>query len=155
MKECVVTTFDANVALYEENIRKADSQRMLAGWQFLPFCRQKVPIPHQCRASIAELPLTRVRMAFQEALADSFEAMTLYEDALIQYDELEAAFFQHVKGVWPYRQMSAASQSWLTSPPPVVMQNMRTPLGSTASVDSHGGTTPCHSCRRAANPTGE
>ncbi|TKA56715.1 hypothetical protein B0A53_01910 [Rhodotorula sp. CCFEE 5036] len=73
MKECVVTTFDANVALYEENIRKADSQRMLAGWQFLPFCRQK------------------------EALADSFEAMTLYEDALIQYDELEAAFFQHVK----------------------------------------------------------
>ncbi|GAA5977541.1 hypothetical protein JCM10908_005008 [Rhodotorula pacifica] len=73
MKECVVTTFDANVALYEENIRKADSQRMLAGWQFLPFCRQK------------------------EALADSFEAMTLYEDALIQYDELEASFFQHVK----------------------------------------------------------
>jgi hypothetical protein len=46
MKECVVTTFDANVALYEENIRKADSQRMLAGWQFLPFCRQKVPFPH-------------------------------------------------------------------------------------------------------------
>lgn len=34
----------------------------------------------------------------QEALADSFEAMTLYEDALIQYDELEASFFQHVKG---------------------------------------------------------
>ena len=46
MKECVVTTFDANVALYEENIRKADSQRMLAGWQFLPFCRQKVHFPH-------------------------------------------------------------------------------------------------------------
>lgn len=46
MKECVVTTFDANVALYEENIRKADSQRMLAGWQFLPFCRQKVPCAH-------------------------------------------------------------------------------------------------------------
>lgn len=37
-----MATFDANVALYEENIRKADSQRMLAGWQFLPFCRQKV-----------------------------------------------------------------------------------------------------------------
>ncbi|BGP56856.1 hypothetical protein JCM8202v2_004489 [Rhodotorula sphaerocarpa] len=73
MKECIVTTFDANVTLYEENIRKADSQRMLAGWQFLPFCRQK------------------------EALADSFEAMTLFEDSLIQYDELEASFFQHVK----------------------------------------------------------
>lgn len=34
----------------------------------------------------------------QEALADSFEAMTLYEDALIQYDELEASFFQVSKG---------------------------------------------------------
>lgn len=44
MKECIVTTFDANVTLYEENIRKADSQRMLAGWQFLPFCRQKVRV---------------------------------------------------------------------------------------------------------------
>jgi len=37
----------------------------------------------------------------QEALADSFEAMTLYEDALIQYDELEAAFFQNAKGASP------------------------------------------------------
>lgn len=24
--------------------------------------------------------------------------MTLFEDSLIQYDELEASFFQHVKG---------------------------------------------------------
>ena len=55
-------------------------------------------------------------MACQEALADSFEAMTLYEDALIQYDELEAAFFQHVKGVWPYWQVSAAFQIWFTAP---------------------------------------
>ncbi|KPV71634.1 uncharacterized protein RHOBADRAFT_56475 [Rhodotorula graminis WP1] len=73
VKEGVVATFDTNVGLYEENVRKADSQRQLEGWQFLPFFRQK------------------------EALADSFEAMTLYEDALIQYDELEAAFFQNAK----------------------------------------------------------
>ncbi|BGP50119.1 hypothetical protein JCM10450v2_006030 [Rhodotorula kratochvilovae] len=73
VKEGVVATFDTNVGLYEENVRKADSQRQLEGWQFLPFFRQK------------------------EALADSFEAMTLYEDALIQYDELEAAFFQNLK----------------------------------------------------------
>ncbi|GAA5906420.1 hypothetical protein JCM8208_004655 [Rhodotorula glutinis] len=73
VKEGVVATFDNNVGLYEENVRKADSQRQLEGWQFLPFFRQK------------------------EALADSFEAMTLYEDALIQYDELEAAFFQNAK----------------------------------------------------------
>lgn len=39
-------------------------------------------------------------LVLQEALADSFEVMTLYEDALIQYDELEAAFFQVSKGAW-------------------------------------------------------
>lgn len=38
------------------------------------------------------------RRARQEALADSFEAMNLIEDALIQYDELEASFFQALKG---------------------------------------------------------
>ncbi|BGP18137.1 hypothetical protein JCM10213v2_006192 [Rhodosporidiobolus nylandii] len=73
VKEGIVATFDTNVALYEENVRKADSQRQLQGWQFLPFFRQK------------------------EALAESFEAMTLFEDALIQYDELEASFFQTLK----------------------------------------------------------
>ncbi|GAA5867144.1 hypothetical protein JCM1840_001497 [Sporobolomyces johnsonii] len=73
VKEGVIATFDSNVGLYEENVRKADSQRQLEGWHFLPFFLQK------------------------EALADSFEAMTLYEEALIQYDELEASFFQNIK----------------------------------------------------------
>ncbi|GEM10221.1 transmembrane protein [Rhodotorula toruloides] len=80
VKEGIIATFDSNVALYEESVRKADSQRQLSGWQFLPFFRQK------------------------EALVDSFEAMTLYEDALIQYDELEASFFQvskeHAQAPW-------------------------------------------------------
>ena len=35
----------------------------------------------------------------QESLAESFEAMTLFEEALIQYDELEASFFQNLKGI--------------------------------------------------------
>ncbi|SGY18944.1 BQ5605_C014g07514 [Microbotryum silenes-dioicae] len=73
VKEGVLTTFDTNVSLYEENVRKADSQRQLEGWQFQPFFLQK------------------------EVLADSFEAIGLLEDALIQYDELEAAFFQALK----------------------------------------------------------
>ncbi|GAA5881145.1 hypothetical protein JCM16303_004817 [Sporobolomyces ruberrimus] len=73
MKEGIITTFDSNVTLYEENVRKADSQRQLEGWHFLPFFLQK------------------------ESLAESFEAMTLYEEALIQYDELEASFFQNLK----------------------------------------------------------
>lgn len=42
VKEGVVATFDSNVGLYEENVRKADSQRQLDGWQYLPFFRQKV-----------------------------------------------------------------------------------------------------------------
>ncbi|GAA5838208.1 hypothetical protein JCM5353_006041 [Sporobolomyces roseus] len=73
MKEGIISTFDSNVTLYEENVRKADSQRQLEGWHFLPFFLQK------------------------ESLAESFEAMTLYEEALIQYDELEASFFQNLK----------------------------------------------------------
>ncbi|BGP09807.1 hypothetical protein JCM10049v2_005681 [Rhodotorula toruloides] len=88
VKEGLIATFDSNVALYEESVRKADSQRQLSGWQFLPFFRQK------------------------EALADSFEAMTLYEDALIQYDELEASFFQvskeHAQAPW-FRNLGGVS----------------------------------------------
>ncbi|SCV73847.1 BQ2448_6277 [Microbotryum intermedium] len=79
VKEGVLTTFDTNVSLYEENVRKADSQRQLQGWQFQPFLLQK------------------------EVLADSFEAIGLLEDALIQYDELEASFFQALNthdGAW-------------------------------------------------------
>jgi len=41
-KEGIVATFDANVALYEEDVRKADSQRQLEGWQYLTFFLQKV-----------------------------------------------------------------------------------------------------------------
>ncbi|GAA6060213.1 hypothetical protein JCM10212_002292 [Sporobolomyces blumeae] len=73
VKEGLISTFDSIVTLYEENVRKADSQRQLEGWNFLPFFLQK------------------------ESLADSFEAMTLFEEALIQYDELEASFFQALK----------------------------------------------------------
>lgn len=42
VKEGIITTFDANVALYEEDVRKADSQRQLEGWQYLTFFLQKV-----------------------------------------------------------------------------------------------------------------
>jgi hypothetical protein len=34
----------------------------------------------------------------QESLAHSFEGMGLFEDALMQYNELEASFFQVLKG---------------------------------------------------------
>ncbi|KAL8287387.1 hypothetical protein RQP46_003839 [Phenoliferia psychrophenolica] len=73
MKEGVIVTFDTNVSVYEEDVRKADSQRQLEGWQYTSFFLQK------------------------EGLADCFETMNLLEEALIQYDELEASFFQTLK----------------------------------------------------------
>jgi hypothetical protein len=41
-KEGIIATFDSNVTLYEEDVRKADSQRQLEGWQYLTFFMQKV-----------------------------------------------------------------------------------------------------------------
>jgi hypothetical protein len=38
-------------------------------------------------------------LTIQESLAYSFEGMNLFEDAIIQYDELEASFFQVLKGM--------------------------------------------------------
>lgn len=46
MKEGIVATFDANVSLYEDDVRRADSQRQLPGWNYLTFFLQKVCAPH-------------------------------------------------------------------------------------------------------------
>lgn len=42
VKEGILVTFDANVVLYEEDVKKADSQRQLEGWQYCTFFFQKV-----------------------------------------------------------------------------------------------------------------
>src|SRR5437879_5172422 len=44
--------------------------------------------------------LNRILCTIKEGLAQSFEIMNLYEDALTQYDELEASFFQVLKGMY-------------------------------------------------------
>jgi len=74
IKECVLQSFDSRVLQYEEDIRKMDSQRNLPGWNYCTF------------------------FILKEGLAQSFEHMLLLEDALIQYDELEASFFQLLRG---------------------------------------------------------
>jgi trafficking protein particle complex subunit 10 len=74
IKECVLQSFDSRVLQYEEDIRKMDSQRTLPGWNYCTF------------------------FILKEGLAQSFEHMLLLEDALIQYDELEASFFQLLRG---------------------------------------------------------
>ena len=92
IKESVVATFDLNVTAYEDDIRKLDSQRSLPGWNFCRFFIQKV---HPSGELALRWP--------QEGLAHTFEAMNLLEDALVQYDELEASF---------YNSMSESSMAW-------------------------------------------
>ncbi|KAI8814522.1 trafficking protein particle complex subunit 10 [Cladochytrium replicatum] len=54
----------------EEDIRRMDSQRLMPGWNYCQF------------------------FILKEGSALAYELMNLYDDALMQYDELEASFFQ-------------------------------------------------------------
>ncbi|KAF9906523.1 hypothetical protein EC991_000530 [Linnemannia zychae] len=70
MKEGIVTSFDQNVLTFEEDIRRLDSQRQMPGWNYCTF------------------------FILKEGLTNAYEMMNLHEEALRQYDELEASFFQ-------------------------------------------------------------
>ncbi|KAI8062176.1 trafficking protein particle complex subunit 10 [Gongronella butleri] len=70
MKDSILASFDMQVHQIQEDTRRLDMQRHMPGWNYCTF------------------------FILKEGLAQSFEIMTLYEDALIQYDELEASFFQ-------------------------------------------------------------
>ncbi|RCI03830.1 hypothetical protein CU098_007459 [Rhizopus stolonifer] len=70
IKECILSSFDMQVLQIQEDTRRLDMQRHMPGWNYCTF------------------------FILKEGLAQAFEIMTLYEDALIQYDELEASFFQ-------------------------------------------------------------
>ncbi|KAJ2960306.1 hypothetical protein NQZ79_g4345 [Umbelopsis isabellina] len=74
MKDGIITSFDAQVQQYQEDTRRLDLQRQMPGWNYCTF------------------------FILKEGLAHTFETMTLYEEALIQYDELEASFFQVLRG---------------------------------------------------------
>lgn len=74
MKECILSSFDMQVLQIQEDTRRLDMQRHMPGWNYCTF------------------------FILKEGLAQAFEIMTLYEDALIQYDELEASFFQVLRG---------------------------------------------------------
>ncbi|CAG8444801.1 5577_t:CDS:10 [Ambispora gerdemannii] len=75
IKEGILSSFDQHVMQYEDDIRRFDAQRTKPGWNYCTF------------------------FIWKEGLAQSFEIMNLHEDALLQYDELEASFFQVLKGV--------------------------------------------------------
>ncbi|KTW30243.1 hypothetical protein T552_00720 [Pneumocystis carinii B80] len=73
MKEGIVSSFNARILQYEEDIKKIDSQKSFPGWNYCTF------------------------FILKEGLAQSFEQMTLIEDSLAQYDELESLFHQTIK----------------------------------------------------------
>ncbi|KAF9585067.1 hypothetical protein BGW38_004020 [Lunasporangiospora selenospora] len=70
MKEGIVTSFDQNVLTFEDDIRRLDSQRQMPGWNYCTF------------------------FILKEGLTNAYEMMNLHDEALRQYDELEASFFQ-------------------------------------------------------------
>ncbi|KAI8982642.1 Cullin family-domain-containing protein [Pilobolus umbonatus] len=70
IKECILSSFDMQVLQIQDDTRRLDMQRHMPGWNYCTF------------------------FILKEGLAQAYEIMTLYEDALIQYDELEASFFQ-------------------------------------------------------------
>ncbi|CDO72874.1 hypothetical protein BN946_scf185002.g59 [Trametes cinnabarina] len=70
IKEGILSAFDAALTQREEEVRRSEGQRQMPGWNFCTF------------------------FILKESLASSLEGMNLYEDALQQYQELEATFFQ-------------------------------------------------------------
>jgi hypothetical protein len=65
LKSQILSSFDARVTQYEEDVREKDAQRRLPGWNFCTF------------------------FVLKEGLARAFESVGLVEDALVLYDELE------------------------------------------------------------------
>ncbi|KAI9065113.1 hypothetical protein FKP32DRAFT_1674998 [Trametes sanguinea] len=70
IKEGILSAFDTALTQREEEVRRSEGQRQMPGWNFCTF------------------------FILKESLASSLEGMNLYEDALQQYYELEATFFQ-------------------------------------------------------------
>ncbi|EIW60047.1 uncharacterized protein TRAVEDRAFT_164477 [Trametes versicolor FP-101664 SS1] len=70
IKEGVLSAFDSALAQREEEVRRSEGQRQMPGWNFCTF------------------------FILKESIASSLEGMNLHEDALQQYYELEATFFQ-------------------------------------------------------------
>ncbi|KAJ3405820.1 hypothetical protein HDU80_000724 [Chytriomyces hyalinus] len=72
LRELILSSFNAKLAVYEEDIRRLDSQRLLPGWNYCQFFIMK------------------------DGSACTYEYLNVIDDALLQYDELEAAFFQNL-----------------------------------------------------------
>lgn len=70
IKEKLLANFFQKVLVLQEDIKRLDSQRLLPGWNYCSF------------------------FILKEQLAMLYDTVNLYQDALVQYDELEASFYQ-------------------------------------------------------------
>lgn len=70
LKDSLLLAFDSAVVEREEEVKRGEAQRVTVGWNFCTW------------------------FLLKESLANSFEGVNLYEDALVIYEELEAAFLQ-------------------------------------------------------------
>ncbi|KAF8212360.1 trafficking protein particle complex subunit 10 [Mycena galopus ATCC 62051] len=73
LKDGLLSSFDLAVSQREDEVKRSESQRQMPGWNFCTF------------------------FILKESLAGSFQGVNLFEDALLQYDELEASFYQVLK----------------------------------------------------------
>ncbi|KAJ7452540.1 hypothetical protein B0H11DRAFT_2245998 [Mycena galericulata] len=73
LKDGLLSSFDLAVSQREDDVKRSESQRQMPGWNFCTF------------------------FILKESLAASFQGVNLFEDALLQYDELEASFYQVLK----------------------------------------------------------
>ena len=98
IKEGVVSAMDSRVRFLEEEARKCEGQRQQSGWNFCALCAIKVP------QTSLERPFL-MQLLVQETLASLFQRMDLLEDAVVQFDELEAFLYQVSIGMraFPYR----------------------------------------------------
>ncbi|KAF7440398.1 hypothetical protein PC9H_000743 [Pleurotus ostreatus] len=72
-KDGLITAFESAVNQREEDVRRSESQRAMPGWNFCTF------------------------FILKESLASSIQGLSLYEDAYMQYAELESSFQQVLK----------------------------------------------------------
>ncbi|KAK9460560.1 trafficking protein particle complex subunit 10, partial [Lipomyces oligophaga] len=74
IRDGLISAFTLRVQAYDDEVKKLEAKKAVPGWNFATFFVQK------------------------EGLALAFENMSLLEDALIQYDELDNTFLQLLQG---------------------------------------------------------
>ncbi|KAI9352589.1 hypothetical protein BDR26DRAFT_195813 [Obelidium mucronatum] len=73
LRELILASFNGKLLQYDEDTRRLDAQRLLPGWNYCQF------------------------FILKDGAACTYEFLNVHGEALMQYDELEAAFFQNLQ----------------------------------------------------------